>query len=655
MSRDAAGKTRSDAARLDTSIRHCLGLSRIFQTRRSCRPGAVMHRLPSRVIAAAAAALMLAAMAMAADPQGYTVSIPDTGDGQVDGALHDSSLLVSLRTKVPAPPFALIDRARGDYGRFETVLQSFGYYKAKIVITIAGKDINDKTLPDVLEKAPAGQTVPVKVEIERGPQYKLRKVEIDGTVPPGIDTQKVMGIKSGDPAVASMVLGAQGGLLNAMQEQGYAFAKVDQPAAFADDAANVLDVTFKVDPGPRATIGPISFKGLKGVNESFVRNALTVHTGDLYRPSAIEQARLKLVALGVFSGVSVRAVTHTEQNGSVPLVFDVQERLRHSVALSGSYSTDLGVSVSTSWSHHNLLGNAEQLNLSAAAIGRGGTATAGLGYNLTAQFIKPRFLGEDREFEADLGAIKQHLDAYAQTAETFGTFVRWKFSSLWKGTGGATFTHDDVTQEKADRIYELLAVPVTAAYDSTELTDLLSDPTKGGRASISVTPTLALGSKELLFAVMQASGSMYFDLSGNGRSVLATRALIGSIQGGENFDLPPDQRLYAGGSGTVRGFRYQSIGPTFADGKPTGAASIDAVSVEFRQRLWSDYGFAAFVDAGQASASSIPFNGSIQVGAGVGARYYTSIGAIRADVAVPLTHVPNGDAFEIYLSLGQAF
>lgn len=607
------------------------------------------------MIAAAAAFLLIAAAGMAADPQGYNVSIPDTGDGQVDSALQDSSLLVSLRSKVPAPPFALIDRARGDYERFQTVLQSFGYYKAKVAIAIAGKDINDKTLPDTLENVPAGKAVDVKATIERGPQYKLRKVEIDGPMPTGIDTKNVMGIKSGDPAIASSVLGAQGGLLNALQEQGYAFAKVDQPAAFADDAEDVLDISFKVDPGQRVTVGQISFKGLKGVNESFVRDALTVHTGDLYKPSAIEQARLKLVALGVFSGISVRAVRRAEQNGAVPLVFDVQERPRHSVALSGSYSTDLGVSFSTSWSHHNLLGSAEQLNLSAAAIGLGGTATAGLGYNITAQFIKPRFLNEDREIEADLGAIKQHLDAYAQTAETFGTYVRWKFSTLWNGTGGVTFTHDDVSQENLDRTYELLAIPVTATYDSTGLMDLLADPTKGGRASISIAPTLALGSKTLLFAIMQASGSMYFDLSDNGRSVIAARALIGSIQGGENFDLPPDQRLYAGGSGTVRGFRYQSIGPSFADGKPAGASSIDALSVEFRQRLWSDYGFAAFVDAGQASADSIPFNGGIQVGAGVGARYYTSIGAVRADIAVPLTRVPNGDAFEIYISLGQAF
>ncbi len=198
-------------------------------------------------------------------------------------------------------------------------------------------------------------------------------------------------------------------------------------------------------------------------------------------------------------------------------------------------------------------------------------------------------------------------------------------------------------------------MPVTGVYDSTGLADPLSDPTKGGRATISITPTLAFGSKTQLFLVMQASGTMYFDISGDGRSVIATRALIGSIEGGSNFDLPPDQRLYAGGSGTVRGFRYQSIGPYFPDGKPAVASSVDSVSLEYRQRLWSDYGFAAFVDAGQAGANSVPFNGGVEVGAGLGARYYTSIGAIRADVAVPVTRAPNSDAFEIYIGIGQAF
>jgi translocation and assembly module TamA len=607
-----------------------------------------------RLVAVFAAALLISA-AWAADPQGYTLSNPDTGDDAVDAALRDSSLLISLRDKTPAPPFALIDRVRGDYGRFQTVMESFGYYKAQIHITIAGRDIADKTLPDLLEKVPQGETVEIKTEIDKGPQYTLRRVAVEGSLPPDFDWAAVLGLRTGDPAIAGRVLGGQGALLSALQEKGYAFARVDAPAAYADDAANAIDISFAVEPGRKMHIGAISFVGLKDVNESYARDSLTIDPGDLYQPSTIETARLGLVGLGVFSGVSVEAVKEAATDDTVPLKFDVQERPKHAVSLSGSYSTDLGVSLAAKWSHRNLLGSGEQLNLSASGIGLGGTATAGIGYDVGAQFIKPRFLRDDQELEVNVAAIKQHLDAYAQTAETLGIFARKKFSKLWNGTAGMTYTHDEVSQEGFDYSYDLLALPVTAVYDTTGLKDLLADPVKGGRAAISVTPTVAFGAKTLLFAVLQASGSMYFDVSGDGRSVIAARALVGSIQGGANFDLPPDQRLYAGGSGTVRGFRYQSIGPHFANGNPTGAASIDAVSLEYRQRLWSDYGFAAFVDAGQASGDSLPFNGSVEVGAGVGARYYTSIGAIRADVAVPVTKVPNGDAFEIYISIGQAF
>ena len=45
----------------------------------------------------------------------------------------------------------------------------------------------------------------------------------------------------------------------------------------------------------------------------------------------------------------------------------------------------------------------------------------------------------------------------------------------------------------------------------------------------------------------------------------------------------------------------------------------------------------------------------MRVGAGVGVRYYTAIGAIRLDVAVPMNKQPGDDAFEIYIGLGQAF
>src|SRR5581483_7555478 len=107
-----------------------------------------------------------------------------------------------------------------------------------------------------------------------------------------------------------------------------------------------------------------------------------------------------------------------------PIAYDFQERPKHAVGITGAYSTDLGGSLTTTWSHRNLFGNAEQLNLSAAATGLGGTATKGLGYDVSAQFLKPGFLQRDQTFELNAVALKQDLEAYNQEAVTVGGAIR---------------------------------------------------------------------------------------------------------------------------------------------------------------------------------------------------------------------------------------
>jgi translocation and assembly module TamA len=331
----------------------------------------------------------------------------------------------------------------------------------------------------------------------------------------------------------------------------------------------------------------------------------------------------------------------------------------HAVALSAAYSTDLGFSAGASWSHRNLFGNAEQLNLSASATGIGGTATDTLGYAVTAQFLKPMFFARNQTLEVSVGAIKQSLDAYDQTAQSAGVFVRRKFSELWSGSAGLTAEHDQVEQEGVSATYALLSLPIAVTYDSTGSRSLLEDPLRGVRGGLSLIPTQPLD-KSASFVAIQLSGSAYFDASDlldekPGRTVIATRALFASILGASQLDLPPDKRLYVGGGGTVRGYRYQSIGPLFPSGNPIGATSADSASIELRKRIGEEWGLALFADAGQASDTRVPFNGPLHVGLGAGARYYTSIGPIRADIAIPLSRPEKGDAFEIYIGLGQAF
>jgi translocation and assembly module TamA len=308
-----------------------------------------------------------------------------------------------------------------------------------------------------------------------------------------------------------------------------------------------------------------------------------------------------------------------------------------------------------------LFGNAEQLNLSASLINVGGSATTGLGYDATAKLIKPDVGHRDQSLQIAVGAVKQFLQAYDQTATTTGVTLSRKLSKIWTVSAGVTTAEEVIIQEGATHDYTLVGLPLNVSYDSTGRSSPLDDPLHGMRNSIGVTPTRSLGQQSATFIITQVKIAGYFDLDrlfdiGAGKSVLAARALAGIAQGAGELSLPPDQRFYGGGSNTIRGFEYQAVGPKFKDGTPEGGTAINAGGVEFRQRFGPSFGAALFVDGGQVSAKLKLLPSGFFVGVGAGVRYYTAIGPIRLDFAVPTKiYGPDEDKFEVYIGLGQAY
>ncbi|HEY1589213.1 MAG TPA: BamA/TamA family outer membrane protein, partial [Rhodanobacter sp.] len=544
-----------------------------------------------------AAVLCCAGGAKAADPQPYTLSIQGTGIKELDSTLRASAQLESLRTSSPVGPFALIGRAQQDVERLGTVLDSFGFYRHSLKITINGQAFDDPGLPELIAALPTDHPAKVDIAIDLGPLFHLRRVTIDGEV--GASALAAMKLSSGAPAIAADVLAARERLLVTLQEEGHALAKVEEPVAYEDPAPAVLDVTFKVEAGPVLNVGEIYFTGLKRMHEPFLRKRVLLREGEQYRTSRIEAARADLLSLGVFSGVTVHTPTEVDAHGELPVTFELQERPRHAVTVNAAYSSDLGGSFGTTWSDRNLFGNAEQLNVTTSAINLGGNATTGLGYDLAAQLIKPDFLIRDQSLQFSLVALKQDLVAYEQTAATAGVSLNRKLSPVWTVSVGVNLEQEHILQEgeaclppapptpaalaiacqKVPRDYTLFLVPISAKYDSTGLTNPLLDPLRGVRATLTVTPTESLGnvrgantatqsvstgqptvaasssgrSGNATFLVIQATASTYFDLeklgwTKPGRSVIALRALGGLATGAGEFSLPPDQRFYGGGS-----------------------------------------------------------------------------------------------------------
>jgi translocation and assembly module TamA len=622
-------------------------------------------------------ALFLCCAARAADPQAYKVELAPVGNDDIDQTLKATSDLLALRASAPVSPFGLIARARSDTDRLKTALESFGYYGSHVTIHINGQLLTDPSLGDALTALPKDSTAQVAISFTLGTLYHLRRIDIEGEAPASLDAREILGLKTGQPAVASAVLAGGAHLLSALQEQGYAFAQVDAPVAYEAADAPVLDLSFHVVAGRKVNVGEIHIEGLKRVHETLLRRRLLLHSGEIYKPSAIEAARRDLLALNVFAQVSVQIGSQPDESGGVPITFKIVERLRHAITLSAAYSSDLGGSGGATWTDRNVFGNAEQLSFAASVINLGGSDTTGTGYDTGVKYLIPEFLHRDQSLQFAVTATKQQLQAYDQTAKTASVTLSRKLSSIWSVNAGFSTTDERITQViNATQLtpggpfipdppqifnYTLVALPFSIVYDSTNLPTPLQDPRHGFRGSLSLTPTLALGHPNSTFLITQVRVATYFDLNtlfpiAPGRSVLAGRALAGIAEGAGELSLPPDQRFYAGGTGTIRGYGYQMVGPIFPHTRnPSGGTAITAGGLEFRQRFYTNWGAVAFVDAGQVSASLKPLPSDVRVGAGAGVRYYTPIGPIRFDIAVPVNRRQGEDSFEVYIGLGQAF
>jgi translocation and assembly module TamA len=248
--------------------------------------------------------------------------------------------------------------------------------------------------------------------------------------------------------------------------------------------------------------------------------------------------------------------------------------------------------------------------------------------------------------------VRDRLESYDRDAFVFNLAYERRLGERWTLSSGPVA---EIGQSGAPggslSPYQLAGWAFTARYDSTQN---LLDPRGGIRAQGSLTPSYAF-QDSTAYLPLRLSGSTYFDVTGDGRSILALRGALGSLVNATAANVPPSQRFYAGGGGSVRGYDFQSIGPRTAQGKPAGGASLLEGSIEWRQRFGESFGGVIFADLGAVGTESFAPTDELRVGAGVGFRYYTAIGPIRADLAVPLVKQQGSGSFGFYIGIGQSF
>lgn len=558
----------------------------------------------------------------------YRVRFADVPERGLNSTLRGHSETYALRDRPPPTDGLLLWRAQQDLPALRDVLRSAGYFGAQPVALLE-------------------TSVPRRVvfQLRPGPRYRLGDVELAAPDPALIPRLRNMGWSRGMPARAAALLDAEQEWLAYARARGYPFARYAARTYTPDHDARLLHVRLELDPGPAAVWGETSITGLVRVREGFIRGELELDPGEPFHPARLDETRARLIRLGLFSSVSLTHADHLEEDGRLPVALTLRERRPRTISTGVRYTTDEGAGARVEWEHRNLGGRAERLRLT----GDAGESLRALEARLTMpQFGRPR-----QRLILTSRAAEENPEAYNSRNVRASALLEQEWRQVFWTRGGLAFRLSDVGQFEEDENFAFLSLP--AGFEWNTSRDLL-DPRSGFRLVGRAEPFYDLERKNRGFLKTSATLNRYQRLTRDRSWILAGRVTAGSITGAGAERVPADERFYAGGGGSVRGYAYQSLGP-LRDDDPLGGRSLLEVSGEVRAQVSETLGFVLFLDGGTVYEATVPdFDEPFRWGTGIGLRYFTTVGPLRADLAFPLDRREGIDkSVQFYLSLGQAF
>ena len=523
--------------------------------------------------------------------------------------------------------------ARFDRGILARWLESEGYFAHSISSSVRENDITHKVIA--------------------GPRYIVEKVTVE--MPSSFQPWSgPLEISEGQPLRAEDVLASRKTINDYIENSSCLFRVKTDYHAEVNHRTHKAFIHFSGQDSPPTNFGDVEFTGGKGVDHRFLPNYLQFETGECFKRSKIEETRLSLLQSNLFARVNMQIAEPVDGRSNV--TFDLTERGHRTLKAGISYDSDTELGALIGWEHRNLFHKAEHLSTE-------------LRHNrllseFRAELVRPHFRRKDQNLTLTSILSKETPDAYTYTSGEFSASLSRPLFQHWSSNTGLAleFSRDEEGDEVED--YALLSVPLSLSYNTV---DKALNPSRGWAFNVQLRPFNDLYDSDIQFTKASVSFSTYLSASKvRWQPTLALRAALGSIRG-ETLDIVPSKhRYYVGGGGSVRGYRYQTVGlledQDDRSNVPVGGQSFGESAAELRLRFNPQWGIVLFVDGGFAYPDKLPnFGQDFLWGYGLGVRYFTSFAPIRFDIAAPRERRQDDndkyidDSFQLYISIGQAF
>lgn len=524
--------------------------------------------------------------------------------------------------------------------------------------------------------APNKSDVYVTINMTEGEKYTVNDVRLTGDLL-GLDSelQALITLEKGEMYNAEKVKNVSSAITDKLATLGYAFATANA-SPISDAQGRTVDIVYTVDPGRRAYVRRVNITGNNRTRDEVIRREVRQYEAAWFNSDLVKLSRDRIDRLGYFESVTAEPKPVPGTRDQVDLEVNVKERPTGSISLGAGYSTSEGIILSAGFAQNNVFGTGNSVSVDVNTSKSQRT----IALSVVQPYITPE--GISRSWDVyDRSVDLKELEVADVKYDTRGFGVSWgiPFTELDRVFLGGRFEMTDVKsnanspwryQNYEDKYGDNpMTVALTLGWSRDSRDNSLA-PTRGVYQRLN--GEFALPGFDIQYYKATYQYQQYIPLSRTWTLAFNGEVGWGDVYG-KTDEFPFFKNFYAGGIGSVRGYKSGSLGPKEydpydgdsdnlgGDRKLTGSIEILA-PLPGGDRTLRVFGF---LDAGyvwgyegvgvrQYRRQSMSLS-DLRYSTGIGVAWISPLGPLKFSIAAPLNDKNGDDIQRFQFQIGTGF
>ena len=509
---------------------------------------------------------------------------------------------------------------------------------------------------------PDKKDIYITVNVIEGEKYTVSDVKLDGQMLlPRAELEKLVRIKAGEVFSRQRLTESTKAITDRLGNEGYAFANASAVPQIDKDKRTVA-FAIVIDPGRRVYVRRINVAGNTKTRDEVVRREMRQLEGSYYDASRIQLSKTRIDRTQFFKEVNVETAPVAESADQVDVNFTVEEKPTGSLLLGAGFSTVDKITLSGAISQGNVFGSGKYVSMQV------NSGKVNRVYSLS--YLNPYFT---------VDGVSQGFDVYHRRVNSSSLSVGGYTTNT---TGGGVKFGYPLSENDAVN-FGLNAESVKLGVTDSSPLSYRTFATIFGTTYTYGTASVGWGRDRRNSAIQPSNGSLtqagvevaggdlqyyranvkeqwFYPLSRS--TTLILNGEFGYVHGLSGKTVPFFKNFYAGGPGSVRGYRAFSLGPQDTETNVLGGTRKITSSAEVQfpmpgAQQDKSLRLTTFIDAGQVYGASQKISlGELRYSAGIGLAWNSPFGPLKLSLAQPLNQKTGFDRIErLQLNFGTAF